>query len=187
MPSCPAMFFQWRIMKKIIVIPLIIVVLIGIVLLYYSQQTGYVKLEAPGITVALRGLHGVFWKKLQIDSSTNPVKTHVGEYLAMFGSLASNAGGDKWQISFYGAQNPSSRITVSKGQTTTLKFGPPLFLKTEVKPAGQQVSIGLSITGQSGERYNPGIEKNGKALEAPKLQIVDEAGNILASGKFEYG
>jgi hypothetical protein len=49
------------------------------------------------------------------------------------------------------------------------------------------VSIGLSITGQSGERYNPRVIKNGSALEAPKLQIIDEAGNVLASGKFEYG
>jgi len=174
-------------MKKIIVIPLIIVVLIGIIIFYYSQQSGYVKLETPGVTVGLRGLHGVFWKNLHIGPSTDPVKTHVGEYLAMSGNLASNAGGDNWQISFYGAQNPSSRITVSKSQTTALKFGPPLYLKSELKPTGRQVSIGLSITGQSGERYNPRITKNGKALEAPKLKIMDEAGNVLASGKFEYG
>ena len=174
-------------MKKIIVIPLIIVVLIGLIIFYYSQQTGYVKLETPGVTVGFRGLHGVFWKKLRIGPSTNPVKTHVGEYLAGLGNLDSSAGGDKWQISFYGAQNPSSRITVSKNQTTALKFGPPLYLKSELKPTGRQVSIGLSITGQSGERYNPRVTKNGKALEAPKLKIMDEAGNVLASGKFEYG
>jgi hypothetical protein len=174
-------------MKKIIVIPLIIIVLIGLAIFFYSLQTGYVRLEIPGVTVNLHGLHGVFWKKLQIGPSTDPVKIHVGQYLAVLGSLTSNAGSDKWQISFYGAQNPSSKITVAKEQTTTLKFGPPLFLKTEVKPAGRQVSIGLSITGQSGERYNPRVIKNGSALEAPKLQIVDEAGNVLASGKFEYG
>jgi hypothetical protein len=174
-------------MKKIIVIPVIIVVLIGLILFYHSRQTGYVKLETPGVTVGLRGLHGVFWKNLRIGPSTNPVKTHVGEYLAGLGNLDSSAGGDKWQFSFYGAQNSSSRITVAKGQTTTLKFGPPLNVKTEVKTVGRQVSIGLSITGQSGERYNPQVVKNSKALEAPKLQIVDEAGNVLASGKFEYG
>ena len=174
-------------MKKIIAIPLIVVVLIGLAIFYYSQQTGYVKLEIPGVTVGLRGLHGVFWKNLQIGPSTDLVKTHVGQYIAVQGNLASNADGDKWQASFYGAQDPSSRITVAKGQTTTLKFGSPLNVKTEVESAGRQVSIGLSITGQSGERYNPGVMKNGSALEAPKLQIIDEAGNVLASGKFEYG
>jgi len=174
-------------MKKIIVIPVIVVVLIGLIVFYYSQQTGYVKLATPGVTVGLRGLQGVFWKNLQIGPSTDPVKTHVGQYLALLGSLTMNAGGDKWQTSFYGAQNASLRIIVAKGQTTALEFGPPLNVKTEVKPAGRQVSIGLSITGQSGERYNPKVTKNGKALEAPKLQIVDEAGNVLASGKFEYG
>jgi hypothetical protein len=174
-------------MKKIIVIPLIIVVLIGLILFYYSRQTGYVKLETPGITVSLRGLHGVFWKNLQIGPSTDPAKTHVGQYLAPMGSLTMNAGGDKWQTSFYGAQNASSRITVAKGRTTVLKYGPPLHIKTEVEPAGRQVLIGLSITGQSGERYNPDITKNGNGLEAPTLKIVDEAGTVLASGKFEYG
>ncbi len=174
-------------MKKIIVIPVIIVVLIGLILFYYAQQTGYVKLETPGITVGLRGLQGVFWKNLQVGPSTDPVKAHVGKYLALFGSLAKNTGGDKWLASFYGAQDVSSRITVAKGQTTILKFGPPLHVKTEVEPTGRQVSIGLSITGQSGERYNPQVTKNGSALEAPTLKIVDEAGTVLASGKFEYG
>ena len=98
-----------------------------------------------------------------------------------------NADGNKWLASFYGAQDVSSRITVTKGQTTTLKFGPPLNVKTEVESAGRQVSIGLLITGQSGERYNPQLTKNGSFLEAPKLKIVDEAGTVLASGKFEYG
>jgi hypothetical protein len=174
-------------MKKIIVIPVIVVVLIGFILFYYSQQSGYVKLATPGVTVGLRGLHGVFWKNLQIGPSTDPVKTHVGQYLALLGSLTMNAGGDKWQTSFYGAQNVSSRITVTKGQTTVLKFGPPLHVKTEVESMGRQVSIGLSITGQSDERYNPQVSKNGSALEAPTLKIVDEAGTVLASGKFEYG
>ena len=174
-------------MKKIIIIPVIIVVLIGIFLLHYSLQAGYVRLETPGVTVNLRGLHGVFWKNLQIGPSTDLVKTHVGQYLALFGSLAMNAGSDKWLASFDGAQNASSKITVTKGQTTTLKLGTPLNVKTEVKSIGRQVSIGLSITGQSGERYNPQLIKNGSGLEAPKLQIVDEVGTVLASGKFEYG
>lgn len=174
-------------MKKIIIIPLIVVVLIGIAIFYYSQQTGYIKLETPGVTVGLRGLHGEFWKNLQIGPTTNPVKTLVGQYLAPMGSLTMNAGGDKWQTSFYAAQDVSSIITVAKEQTTVLKFGLPLHIKTEVEPAGRQVSIGLSITGQSGERYNPDITKNGNGFEAPTLKIVDEAGTILASGKFEYG
>lgn len=170
-------------MKKIIVIPVIVVFLVGLILLYYSQQTGHVKLETPGVTVDLRGLHGEFWKKYQIGPSTNPVKTHVGQYLAPMGSLAMNTGGDKWLASFY----VSSIIEVAKGQTTVLKFGPPLHVKTEVEPRGRQVSIGLTITGKSGERYNPQVRKNGSFLDAPKLNIMDEAGNVLASGNFEYG
>ena len=166
---------------------LVLVVIVSSAIILYSKQTGYVKLETPGVTVDLRGLHGVFWENLQIGPSTDPVKTHVGQYLALHGSFTMDADGDKWLASFYGAQNVSSRITVAKGQTTVLKLGPPLNIKTEVEPVGRQVSIGLSITGQSDERYNPQVMKNGSILEAPKLKIMDETENVLASGKFEYG
>ena len=161
--------------------------MVGLIVFYYSQQNGCVKLATSGVIVNLHGLHGVFWKNLQIGPSTDPVKIHVGQYTPLLGSLTANAGGDKWQTSFYEAQNASSIITVTKGQTTILKFGPPLNIKTEVESMGRQVSIDLSITGQSGERYNPQLMKNGSALEAPKIQIIDEAGNVLASGNFEYG
>jgi len=60
-------------MKKIIVIPVVVVV-IGFILFCYSRQTGYVKLETPGVAVNLRGLHGVFWKNLQLDPSPDPVR-----------------------------------------------------------------------------------------------------------------
>ena len=173
--------------KRIIAILFIVVVLVGFVAFRYSQQTGSVRLATPGVTVGLRGLHGVFWKNLQVGPSTDPVKTHVGKYLALQGNLAKNADGDRWLASFYGAQDVSSRITVNKDQTSVLTIGPPLNVKTDVELMGREVSIGLSISGQSGERYNPQMTKNGRALDAPGLKIMDETGKLLASGKFKYG
>ena len=134
-------------MKKIAAIPLVAIFILGIAIYFYSQQTGSVKLETAGITVKLRGLHGVFWKSLQVGPSIEPVNTHVGQYLAVTGNLIADADGDRWQLSFYPDQSQSSRITVAKNQTTTLEFGPPLNIKTEVESASRRISVGLSIAG----------------------------------------
>jgi len=40
-------------MKKIIVIPVIFVILVGLIVFYNSKQTGYIKIEAPGFETDL--------------------------------------------------------------------------------------------------------------------------------------
>jgi len=52
---------------------------------------------------------------------------------------------------------------------------------------GHIVSMGLYLTGRSGERYDIAVQKNGRPVPAPRLSVLDEAGNTLATGQFEYG
>jgi hypothetical protein len=68
-----------------------------------------------------------------------------------------------------------------------LKPGPPLIVSTNVDFKGPDASIGIEVKGQAGEKYQPGAMKNGKQVGAPKFDIVDERGKILASGQFKYG
>jgi hypothetical protein len=95
--------------------------------------------------------------------------------------------GDKWQMVSRGPWGVLETIRVEPGVTTELKVGPPLTVKTDVATKDEGVSIGLSIFGQAGERYNPGVQKNGQRQPAPELKIVDEAGKVLATGNFAYG
>ena len=68
-----------------------------------------------------------------------------------------------------------------------MKVGEPFTIKTYVKRAGRFISIGPSIVGRAGEKYFPRPMKKGKVVPEPKLEIIDEAGNVLSSGQFEYG
>jgi len=72
-------FFGDVFMKKIIVIPVIVVVLIGIIFLYYSQQTGYIKIEAPGFETDLN--LSSRWDSKEISvSGSEPVGIRAGTY-----------------------------------------------------------------------------------------------------------
>jgi hypothetical protein len=84
-------------------------------------------------------------------------------------------------------------LDLAKGQTTAsfknsdMKPGPPFKVKTDVQLSGREVSIGLVVEGQAGEKYIGGVKKNGRLQLPPSFQIVDGAGKTLTSGAFKYG
>ncbi len=68
------------------------------------------------------------------------------------------------------------------------KAGPPILVKTDVqKVAEREMSIGLVLEGQAGEQYRPVVKKNGTPLAAPRLKIVNEAGQVVGEDSFRYG
>ena len=89
--------------------------------------------------------------------------------------------GDKWLLELVKGQS------LSRLKNSSSKTGPPLLIKTDVQVSGRDVSIGLVVEGQAGEQYVGGVQKNGQWQSAPAFNIVDEAGKVIASGKFNYG
>ena len=89
--------------------------------------------------------------------------------------------GNQWVIELLVGQ-PGLFYSSSK-----LKSGPPLIVSTNVEFKGRDALIGIGVKGQAGERYSVGALKNDKLVEAPKFDIVNETGEILASGQFKYG
>jgi hypothetical protein len=90
--------------------------------------------------------------------------------------------GDKWTLELVRGQ-PLSRISKNNK-----KSGPPLLVRTNVrKISNSELSIGITVEGQAGEKYIGGAMKNGKREPEPQFIIVNEKGRILAKGKFEYG
>ena len=66
--------------------------------------------------------------------------------------------------------------------------GQPLVLKTNIITVNYSViSIGMTLEGKIGEKYIAGALKNGVRQSEPQFNIVDENGEVLTSGKFEYG
>ena len=172
-------------MKKniLIILAVVITALVGM-LVYNSTQTGFIKIDTSNTTVTLKGLWGSI---VRVGPDTEPVKASAGLYRPRRAEIVKQSNGDKWQISSRGPWQKLGKIKVTKDQTTTIKLGEPLLVKADVKPRSSLVTIGFSIVGQAGEVYSPQVKKNNRDVAAPKLKIVDKEGNILASGKFEYG
>ena len=90
--------------------------------------------------------------------------------------------GNEWTLDLIRGQ-PLSRIHKSDKEP-----GPPLTVRTNVrKISNSQLSVGITVEGQAGEKYIGGAKKNGKQEPEPQFIIVDEKGRILGGGKFEYG
>jgi hypothetical protein len=175
-------------MKKILVIPVIIVVLIGIIFIYYSQQTGYIKIETPGFETDLN-LSSRWGSKAISVSGSEPVGIRTGTYKPERIVVRLTKTSEQWW-SILCRREPWGKlatINVAKGNTTALKLGPPLEIRTDVQRRNRTVSIGLALVGQAGEHYSPQVLTHNGPLPAPAVTIVDESAQELVSGKFEYG
>ena len=115
----------------------------------------------------------------------------AGTYMTRMVTLnRTDAAGDTWMLRCYGNVGKLARFEVRPDETVSVRVGTPLTATTAVQSGGEddpEVYISLSLTGQSGERYTPGAMKNNRMTPAPGLEILDEAGKALGSGKFEYG
>jgi hypothetical protein len=68
------------------------------------------------------------------------------------------------------------------------KAGPPILVAANVqRVADREVSIGLVLQGQAGEQYRPVVKKNGTPVTPPRLRILNEAGQVVTQGSFQYG
>jgi hypothetical protein len=55
-------------------------------------------------------------------------------------------------------------------------------IKPSISERSGYISIGFSIIGQAGEKYEIPRKK-----PVPKIKIIDEQGNTLVTGNFAYG
>ncbi len=92
-----------------------------------------------------------------------------------------DANGNMWSLQLLKGQ--PSQIIAQAG----VEPGPPLLVKPEVAVQGRIVEVGVTVQGQAGEKYVPGVQRNDKWLPAPKFRLISETGKVLAAGQFEYG
>jgi hypothetical protein len=139
-----------------------------------SSRRGKVVLIGLAIAVLIV-IVDLFWLRGKPSSS-------VIEQAALSPLSLTEENGDKWTLELVRGQ-PISRIS-----TSSKKPGPPLLVRTNVRKINNnQLSIGITVEGQAGEKYIGGALKNGKREPEPQFIIVNEKERILARGKFEYG
>jgi hypothetical protein len=123
-----------------------------------------------------------------LTGSDGKWKLPEGRYVSRQIVLNARDGEDAWRLSAYGDTGKLSDFRIGPDEVLDLAVGSPLTLSTEVSAAGSsQAYISLVLSGRAGEEYSPGATKNGQMVEAPTYKIFDEAGELLASGRFEYG
>ncbi|MHC4618564.1 MAG: hypothetical protein ACYTEQ_12520 [Planctomycetota bacterium] len=155
---------------------------------FYSRGQGYIKVDTPGFHTTVNLRRG-WWHNATAMSGRGPVKVRAGVYKLTRAELRAQESKNKWWtiLCFNRPPGKLSRVRVADGETTVLKLGPPLTVHTDVRQKGRAVSIGLSLIGRAGEHWMAQVLSPRGPHSAPKLQIVDEGGKVLASGKFEYG
>lgn len=159
----------------------------AVLLLYsYSQGKGQIKIDAAGAVATLQ-LRSGWLGKATISSGAEPATVSGRVHRPQRLSLSMKQDSDTWQIDSRGPWGDLSTIRVTNNNTTALKLGPPFLIEPKVRKSGSSISIDFAIIGQASEQYQSVIRKNNRAVPAPKAKIIDETGNVLASGKFEYG
>ena len=139
-------------------------------------------MESPRFKVALALLGAAAILLVVILWRVSRPSPSVYDELGLSSLRATDTRGDRWTLAPMAGQ-PFARLRESQAE-----FGPPLVVRPDVRrQSAEAVSIGLTIEGRAGERYNPDIRRNDTQLPAPEFTIVNEMGNTLFKGKFEYG
>jgi hypothetical protein len=90
--------------------------------------------------------------------------------------------GNKWTFTDNRNAGQLAEFEIIAGQETVFKIGPPFLVKPNTAAKPGEVLISFELQGHAGEQYSNRVTKNGKAQPKPRFEIMDESGNILASG-----
>ena len=139
----------------------------------FSQKTKIVLIVS--VAAVLIVVAGVSFRSCRLSSAS------PRQQLGLSSLSITDENGDKWVLDLAKGQS----LSLFKGSGS--KTGPPLVVKTDVQTEGSEVSIGLVVEGQAGEKYVGGLKKNEQWQPPPRFKIIDKAGKVLATGVFKYG
>jgi len=145
-----------------------------------------VRLDVGDASAELQVRNGWF-TSTTITSAAGPVEVGTRILQARRLSISQKQNGQTWWIESLGPWGELSRITLKRNETTALRLGPPFLVKPRVSRSGSVVSIDYTIIGEAGEHYRASAIRDGRIVTGAKINIVDEAGNVLNTGRFEYG
>jgi hypothetical protein len=152
------------------------------------------KVEPEFGTLDLGGAHVQFqlWSDAARQMLSSRTKTNwklpAGRYTASpieFRHI--DASGNRWIFRSSRDVGKLKDFEIKPSRMTSFQFGPPFLIKTSVEQIDRNALIGFDLEGQAGVLYRPGARKNRMTIPAPKFEIIDEAGQIVSSGQFEYG
>jgi len=149
-----------------------------------EPQFGTLSLEGKQVKLVL-------WSdaaRQQISGSGRDWKLPAGKYAAVTIELTeTDAAGDRWAFKMAKAgAGPLSDFEIRPGQTTSFQIGPPFQTRSFMENRKGIVFVGYDLKGRGGERYVPGVTRNGKEVPEPQFKIIDSSGKVAKSGQFEF-
>ena len=116
------------------------------------------------------------------------MKVPAGEYrFAGCSFEGEDDGGELWRVVGQGDWSQQA-IEVDADGRTSVKFGLPLTAGITAARSGDSFNFVLQIKGQGGETYSAGsFLRGGGMLPAPRFEIRNGEGEIVASADFAYG
>jgi len=172
--------------KKDIWISITVIAASALAFNVYWLRKGSIEIDAGGANAELQ-LHSNWLSEATVISGTEIAEIGARVHRPQRLSLSMKQDGQTWRIDSNGPWADLSEIRTKNNQTTTLRLGPPFLVKPSISKSGSLIAINYAIVGQAGEQYQNAARKNGRAVIAAELTIVDETGNVLDSGKFKYG
>jgi len=149
---------------------------------FYTQRKGYIEIDTDGAIASLE-LRSNLFGSATITSDSGPTVVRAIPHRPKFLKITGMQGGPAFRLESYGPWGKLSKIDIRKNKTKVLRLGPPFIIKPGVHTTGSRArTIDFTITGQAGERY-----RINRSAPVPKIKIIDEQGNTLASGNFGFG
>jgi hypothetical protein len=112
----------------------------------------------------------------------------AGRYQALFIELSQiDSEKNAWTFTSDRDTGVLRDFEINKNETTSFEIGPPFQIKTTASRGRNSVYIRFKLEGQASEQYRSDVKRNGIQVSLPLCKIIDEAGNIVDSGQFEYG
>ena len=162
----------------------IIAALAGALYLYTlanSLVEGSIEIDAGNANATLH-LHSSLFGRVRLIARSEPTQVNTRVLKPRFLTISKRQDNQIHLLNSRGPWGDISRIRIKNNDKIELRLGPPLLIKPSVSKSNRYVTIGFSIIGQVGESYEIPI-----GATVPKVKIIDEQGNALATGSFAYG
>jgi hypothetical protein len=149
-----------------------------------TLELGTLDVGSPQVWLSVTSDLGAF----RLNASDGTWQLPVGTYqIAGLGLAAKDKEGADWTMQCLRPPQDKRQFEIRKGETTSITLGPSLVVASDVTPERGGVSVGVTVTGRSGELYLAGAVKAGTQQGPPTVKILDEKGTVLASGAVTYG
>ena len=179
-------------MKKTALVMVAVLAMAAMTVQSASKPTGNIKVPA-GLMLELK----IDGRPVLVPSGRE-CPMSAGTYTpASLTAQAAGSGGkgkpEVWSIKCTGPFGKLQSVEIVDGATSMIDAGPPLTLKALVYKAvntakGKEIPIGVQIIGKAGEQYAANTMRKGMTVAPkPQFQILDDKGNVLSQGAFEYG